>query len=1231
MSNMDQAFNDVSSDNEDIRQMTETLRMTADENPYQDEGNILPDPTTDLHWSDYRGAIHEIFARNAEEFPERACVIETASESTPRKEFNYGQIHAASNILAHHLISKGVERGDVVMVYAYRGVDLVVAVMGVLKAGATFSVIDPLYPPERQKIYLEVAKPRALINIAKATLEAGELSRVVRSYIIEELELRTEVPALRLRDDGVIEGGQVNGADVLDTSRGFARKIPHVGVGPDSNPTLSFTSGSEGRPKGVLGRHFSLAYYFPWMAKRFGLTKDERFTMLSGIAHDPIQRDIFTPLFLGAQLLVPSKEDIQHEHLAQWMYRYKATVTHLTPAMGQILVGGASRKFYHLHHAFFVGDLLTRRDCRILQSLCKNVNIINMYGTTETQRAVSYFEIPSRVRNERFLEDLGKDIIPAGKGMMDVQLLVVNREDKNKQCKVGEVGEIYVRAGGLAEGYLGDKEMNAKKFLENWFVDSEIWRRKDLKEAASSSPRPEWRGFYRGPRDRLYRTGDLGRYLPSGDVECTGRADDQVKIRGFRIELGEINSHLSTHQLIRDCVTLVRRNKDEEAILVSYIVPEMNKWPTWLQEKGLQDSTQDETMVGMLRRFWPLSDVLRTHLKGYLASHAIPTHFIPLKKLPLNPNGKVDKPTLPFPDVADFIAAEPEERSKAWNSLSDTERIVATIWGELIPGCSAKSIRPDDSFFDLGGHSLLAQQMLLMLKRKLDGYQPAMALLFRDPTLKGFAASIDQSRVLNGDSTVAHGLTNGHVNGIKHDGEDYAEDARKLARELPPKFLSCDYLDWNKPLTVFLTGATGFLGAFLIRELLSRHSPSLKVIAHTRANSVKLGMERIELTCNAYGFSTNKWKDRLSCVIGDLSLHKLGLDDNTWSNLAEEVDAMIHNGAQVHWVYPYSKLKPSNVHGTIEMLRLCSVGKSKRFSFISSTSVLDNEHYIRISKKSLEEGGKGVSEIDDLEGSSTGLSTGYGQSKWVSEHLVREAGRRGLRGTIVRPGYILGDSESGVTNTDDFLVRLLKGCIQLSSRPLITNTINMVPVDYVAQVITASTLTPHLSTLLVAQTTSHPRLRFYEYLSLLETYGYVVPEAPYREWCHAFENYVEKGGKYGADGGEQHALMPLYHFIAGDLPSNTIAPELDDTNTSIFVTKDNSLLKKPGMKNESVDKELVGKYIRYLIDIGFLVAPVDGRGMVLPQSRLAEGQREALGRLVGRGGDGQKGFDVRNR
>ena len=343
----------------------------------------LPDPTSDLHWSAFRGAIQDIFSANAKRHPDRLCVVETASSSSPRREFTYRQIDEASNMLAHHLVRSGVQRGEVVMSYSHRGVDLVVAVMGILKAGATFSVIDPSYPPDRQIIYLDVARPRALVVIDKATKDTGELSDKVRAFVAETLDLRTEVPALRLCDDGTLLGGDgSDGRDVLAEQVAAKADGPGVLVGPDSTPTLSFTSGSEGRPKGVRGRHFSLAYYFDWMAERFGLSADDKVTMLSGIAHDPIQRDIFTPLFLGAQILVPSREDIQHERLAEWMRDHGATVTHLTPAMGQILVGGASAEFPALHHAFFVGDILIKRECKALQRLAPNCHIVNMYGTT---------------------------------------------------------------------------------------------------------------------------------------------------------------------------------------------------------------------------------------------------------------------------------------------------------------------------------------------------------------------------------------------------------------------------------------------------------------------------------------------------------------------------------------------------------------------------------------------------------------------------------------------------------------------------------------------------------------------------------------------------------------------------------------------------------------------------------------------------------------------------------
>lgn len=206
------------------------------------------------------------------------------------------------------------------------------------------------------------------------------------------------------------------------------------------------------------------------MAERFGLSDQDRFTMLSGIAHDPIQvshssscclyrdglttrnaqRDIFTPLFLGAKIICPPADMIAYELLAEWMKEARVTVTHLTPAMGQILVGGATAQIPSLRNAFFVGDLLTKKDTTKLRNLAPHTSVVNLYGSTESQRAVSFFEIPSKTREPLFLDDL-PDIIPVGQGMMNVQLLVVDRDDKTRLCQVGEQGELFLRAGGLAE------------------------------------------------------------------------------------------------------------------------------------------------------------------------------------------------------------------------------------------------------------------------------------------------------------------------------------------------------------------------------------------------------------------------------------------------------------------------------------------------------------------------------------------------------------------------------------------------------------------------------------------------------------------------------------------------------------------------------------------------------------------------------------------------------------
>jgi L-aminoadipate-semialdehyde dehydrogenase len=177
--------------------------------------------------------------------------------------------------------------------------------------------------------------------------------------------------------------------------------------------------------------------------------------------------------------------------------------------------------------------------------------------------------------------------------------------------------------------------------LTTWFVDPTKWTEQYEQQIASGAQQPWMKSpVYKGPRDRIFRTGDLGRIRPDGSVECTGRVDSQVKIRGFRIELGEIDTHLSQHPYIRENVTIVRRDKNEEQTLVTYFVPETKRWFEHLEQQEDNKATghelQDESMTGMLRQFKSLSDDCKKFLATKLPKYAVPTIFIPLSRMPLS-------------------------------------------------------------------------------------------------------------------------------------------------------------------------------------------------------------------------------------------------------------------------------------------------------------------------------------------------------------------------------------------------------------------------------------------------------------------------------------------------------------------------------------------------------------------------------------------------------------------
>lgn len=547
--------------------------------------------------------------------------------------------------------------------------------------------------------------------------------------------------------------------------------------------------------------------------------------------------------------------------------------------------------------------------------------------------------------------------------------------------------------------------------------------------------------------------------------------------------------------------------------------------------------------------------------------------------------------------------------------MTDTQTRLARIWASILPNHTARMFVPDSNFFDEGGHSILAQQLFFHIKREWKGIDLPVGVIFQSQTLHALAEEIDRAQdpiglrldamPLPGDGTV--------------EDEAYAADARDLIRQLPQSVQGpATVLDYaSTSPTVFLTGATGFLGSYILHELLEGRTRA-RVIAHVRAKDSAAGLARLEGITKAYGLWSPSWTQtsRLEVVAGDISKAQLGLPQEIWDRLADEVDVVIHNGAQVNWMLPYSSLRAANVLSTLACIRLCTTKKPKRLTFVSSTSTLDNQYYIQLTRKA----GSAVLEADDLEGGRKGLGTGYGQSKWASEFVVREAGRRGLVGAIIRPGYITGDPRSGTSVTDDFLVRLWKGCLQVGARPDIANTLNAVPVTQVSRIVVAAAF--HLPAALgqslgVAQVTSHPRLTLNEWMGALESYGYRVPMVSYQDWCTRVKEYVDDANT------EEFALLPLFHFVVGDLPADTVAPELDDANTAAAlrqydVKEGDTANQRETLAGNSVGVQTLGMYLAYLVAVSFQPAPPSKGEFKLPILDEARVRALAASRLGGR-------------
>jgi len=613
---------------------------------------VLPNPQKPL-LSEWTGAVHTHFSQQAQRVPQQLAVVDAVVN------WNYAELEERSNLLANYLLRQQIQSQDIVAIYAHRNAALVWAILGVLKAGAAFVILDPAYPASRLINYLETSQPRAFLQITAA----GELPK----SILETLESLSCRCRLELTSDSI--------ELVRQQFQGYGKHNPGVQVEPDDLAYVAFTSGSTGVPKGILGMHRPLPHFLQWHSQTFGFNQSDRFSLLSGLSHDPLLRDIFTPLTLGATLCIPQQKDIETPgRLAEWMVQQKVTVSHITPPMIQILAMNSTVTNISQRYVFFGGDRLTAQDVEKIRVFAPNATCVNFYGATETPQAMGYFVVPTAK------EQIGlKEIIPIGKGIADVQLLVLNQQ--KQLAGIGELGEIYVRTPYLTKGYIGNGALTSDRFIINPFTN--------IRE------------------DRLYKTGDLGRYLPNGDVEFLGRSDDQVKIRGFRIELAEIEALLSQHFNVQENVVIAREDELGNKHLVAYIVthaePKLNK------------------------------SELRDFLKKQLPDYMVPSAFVMLDALPLTPNGKIDRLALPAPEYSR------QELENTFVAPSNELEIQLTKIWEKVLGVQPIGIR--DNFFELGGHSLIAVHLVAEIE-KIYGISLPLATLFRSPTVEELANSI---------------------------------------------------------------------------------------------------------------------------------------------------------------------------------------------------------------------------------------------------------------------------------------------------------------------------------------------------------------------------------------------------------------------------------------------------------------------------------------------------------
>jgi len=456
---------------------------------------------------------------------------------------------------------------------------------------------------------------------------------------------------------------------------------------------------------------------------------------------------------------------------------------------------------------------------------------------------------------------------------------------------------------------------------------------------------------------------------------------------------------------------------------------------------------------------------------------------------------------------------------------------------------------------NLENYGLSSAQAMMIVSRLEDllGFQPSPVLLWHYPNIE----SLSQRLAEESEDTKVIADTTPVV--------DLKAEA-VLDSSIRPVTLS--FQPVLEPERIFLTGGTGFLGAFLIEELLQQTQATIYCLV--RAANVEEGKNKLIKNLQQYALWDDKFNSRIIPVVGDLSEPLLGIGAEQFQMLATNIDTIYHSAALLNYVYPYSALKAANVLGTQEILKLACQIKVKPVHYVSSVAVFESNAYA----------GKVVKEDDEFE-HWEGIHLGYSQTKWVAEKLVKIAGDRGLPITIHRPPLIAGHSQTRISNTHDFICLMAKGCLQMGSFPEVDYMLDMSPVDYVSRAIVH--LSRQKESIGKAFHLQHPQpVPLTVLVDWVRSFGYPVDVISYDAWQEKLINNVTSA---------ENPLYTLRPFLLErrseeqltipDLYLKARRPEISCEDTV-------NALAGSGVVCAPIDSKLFMTYTAYLIESGFL-------------------------------------------